>query len=76
MITILSGVFALAGVHAGAITLGATAGGVLEAAVPWMTRAARARKAARLANRVSRAVGGRSLQPFEREAFTRDPTLV
>lgn len=72
MISIISGMLALAGVHAGAITIGGTAGGVIEAAVPWITRAARARKAARLANRVARAVGGRSLQPFEREAFTRE----
>lgn len=78
--SVLTGLLALASAHAGAITLGGAAGTAVEAALPWVTRGMRVRKAARIANRVSRRMVGRGLKPFEREEFTReftrDMTLV
>lgn len=80
MFSVLTGLLALASAHAGAITLGGAAGTAVEAALPWVTRGMRVRKAARIANRVSRKMTGRALKPFEREEFTReftrDATLV
>lgn len=76
MIAILTSLLAMTGAHVGAVTLGGAAGTAVEAALPWVTRGMRVRKAARLANKVSRGLTGKNLQPYQREAFTRDPTLV
>lgn len=73
---VLGGLLSLAGAHAGAITLGAAAGTAAEMALPWITRGMRVRKGLRIANKVSRSLTGKNLEPYQREAFTRDPVLL
>lgn len=65
MLTIVSGLLTMAAAHSGSLALGGVAGGVVEASLPWVTKAARARKATRLVRRFWRHRYGKPMPPEE-----------
>jgi hypothetical protein len=71
--SVLGGVLALASGHVAVLTAGSAVGVAIEAGLPWVTRGMQVRRAARLANQVSRTVAGRKLTARERQRILSRP---
>lgn len=69
MVAILLG---LVTTYAGSLGLGAVTATVVEAAIPWLTAAQRARRAVALARKLSRQFHGRDLTPQEMQTVEFD----
>ena len=66
MIAIISSLAAMAGGNVGAIAAGGTVGTIIEHALPWITRAHRARQLVRRANAAHRRIHGRRMTAEEK----------